>query len=207
MPILQKALNGEEVYFSNVLGMTELNGNSYTVASATDYTFELYGTDSTNYNTFGITVTKIGSGSPTIITLASAHGLSSMARVTFASTPSANVYLTTADLHVNAGLANNELNLATLNPNNGLNAPLTGQNLCSTNCGTMLGGEVSASPDAANYPFVIDLTESFTGVTRAGETGTLVQDLYVVQKKYLRIQYITFHQKYACQGMIYLKIR
>ena len=46
--------NGEQVHFRNVLGMVELNGNSYTVANATDYTFELFGTDTTNYNTFGI---------------------------------------------------------------------------------------------------------------------------------------------------------
>ena len=46
--------NGEQVHFRNVLGMVELNGNSYTVANATDYTFELFGTDTTNYNTFGL---------------------------------------------------------------------------------------------------------------------------------------------------------
>ena len=52
--------NGEQVHFRNVLGMVELNGNSYTVANATDYTFELFGTDTTNYNTFGVNVLSSG---------------------------------------------------------------------------------------------------------------------------------------------------
>ena len=44
--------NGQVVKFGGVGGMTELNGNTYTVANATTDTFELSGTNTTGFTTF-----------------------------------------------------------------------------------------------------------------------------------------------------------
>lgn len=44
--------NGETVTFASVGGMTELNGNTYTVAGRTDNTFQLQGIDSTAYGVY-----------------------------------------------------------------------------------------------------------------------------------------------------------
>jgi hypothetical protein len=44
--------NGDVVLFSSVGGMTQLNGNKYTVAGVTTDTFELLGTDTTLFGTF-----------------------------------------------------------------------------------------------------------------------------------------------------------
>ena len=44
--------NGDTVYINNVVGMTELNGNSYTVAGATTNTFELSATNSSAYTAY-----------------------------------------------------------------------------------------------------------------------------------------------------------
>lgn len=44
--------NGESVYIDNIVGMTELNGNTYTVANATATDFELSGIDSTAYTAY-----------------------------------------------------------------------------------------------------------------------------------------------------------
>jgi len=44
--------NGDTVYIDEVVGMTELNENSYTVANKTTNTFELSGTDSSAYTTY-----------------------------------------------------------------------------------------------------------------------------------------------------------
>lgn len=44
--------NGETVEINNVAGMSELNGNSYTVANATPTSFELQGIDSTGYTAY-----------------------------------------------------------------------------------------------------------------------------------------------------------
>lgn len=51
--------NGDVVYFESVGGMTELNGNNYTVASASTNTFALSGTDASAYTAYtsGGTVT------------------------------------------------------------------------------------------------------------------------------------------------------
>ena len=44
--------NGEQVTISNVVGMTELNGNTYTVANVTANDFELSGVDSTAFTAY-----------------------------------------------------------------------------------------------------------------------------------------------------------
>lgn len=44
--------NGQSVQITGVVGMTQLNGNSYTVANATADTFELSGIDSTAYGAY-----------------------------------------------------------------------------------------------------------------------------------------------------------
>ncbi|MHC4619835.1 MAG: hypothetical protein ACYTEQ_18970 [Planctomycetota bacterium] len=45
--------NGDEIYVSQVPGMTQLNGNTYTVANAGANTVELSGIDSTGYTAYG----------------------------------------------------------------------------------------------------------------------------------------------------------
>lgn len=45
-------VNGNVVYISDVAGMTQLNGNYYTVANKTTDTFQLQGVDSTSYDTY-----------------------------------------------------------------------------------------------------------------------------------------------------------
>ncbi len=44
--------NGDEVDIAGVVGMTELNGNTYTVANGTGTTFELSGTDTTGFTAY-----------------------------------------------------------------------------------------------------------------------------------------------------------
>lgn len=53
--------NGDKVKITSVGGMTEVNGNVYTVASAATDTFQLSGTDTTTYGTYtsGGTWTKV----------------------------------------------------------------------------------------------------------------------------------------------------
>uniref|UniRef100_A0A6M3X8J7 Putative tail tubular protein n=1 Tax=viral metagenome TaxID=1070528 RepID=A0A6M3X8J7_9ZZZZ len=45
-------INGQRVKITGVAGMTQLNGNIYTVANETDDTFQLSGTDSSAYTTY-----------------------------------------------------------------------------------------------------------------------------------------------------------
>lgn len=45
-------VNGQEVYIANVIGMTELNGRTFTVTSATANTFALSGINGTGYTTY-----------------------------------------------------------------------------------------------------------------------------------------------------------
>lgn len=45
-------VNGENVTITGVVGMTELNGNTYTIANVTSTTFELQGIDSTAYTAY-----------------------------------------------------------------------------------------------------------------------------------------------------------
>jgi ribosomal protein S11 len=44
--------DGDTVYINNVVGMTELNGNSYTVAGSTTDTFQLSATNSSAYTAY-----------------------------------------------------------------------------------------------------------------------------------------------------------
>jgi len=53
-------LNGDEITISGVVGMTELNGNTYTIANVSDDTFELSGTDSTAYTAYSSAGTAVG---------------------------------------------------------------------------------------------------------------------------------------------------
>lgn len=45
-------INGDKIYIDSVTGMTEVNGQSYTVANKTDDTVELSGIDSSGYTTY-----------------------------------------------------------------------------------------------------------------------------------------------------------
>lgn len=55
-------VNGESIFIQNVGGMTQLNGNTYTVANAATDTVELSGTDSSAYGVYtsGGNATKVG---------------------------------------------------------------------------------------------------------------------------------------------------
>lgn len=78
--------NGDVVKFAGVVGMTDLNGNTYTVANKADTTFQLSATNSTGYGTYGspATITAITKANPGVIT-ATAHGFSEGHVVWFAS--------------------------------------------------------------------------------------------------------------------------
>jgi hypothetical protein len=41
--------NGDNVYITNIVGMTPLNGRSFVIAGATTFTFQLFGEDGTGY--------------------------------------------------------------------------------------------------------------------------------------------------------------
>lgn len=68
-------VNGDVVKFTGVVGMTQLNSGTYTVANKTDTTFELSGTNSTAYGTYGspATITAITKANPGVVTAAT-HG-------------------------------------------------------------------------------------------------------------------------------------
>lgn len=54
--------NGDEVLISGVVGMTQLNGNTYTVAGVTANTFQLSGVDSTAYTAYSSGGTAVRTG-------------------------------------------------------------------------------------------------------------------------------------------------
>lgn len=81
--------NGDIVEIVGVVGMTELNGNLYTVAGATSTTFQLSGIDSTGYTAYSSagtinkypqppkaakSITAINNASPIQVTTAGTHG-------------------------------------------------------------------------------------------------------------------------------------
>jgi hypothetical protein len=79
--------NADSVKIAGVVGMTELNGNTYTVANKTDDTFELSGVNGTAYGTYGgtpKTVTDITKAAQAVVTSTS-HGLIAGQKVKFAS--------------------------------------------------------------------------------------------------------------------------
>lgn len=52
--------NGQEIYIANVLGMTELNDRTYTVANVATDTFELSGIDGTAYSAYASAGSAMG---------------------------------------------------------------------------------------------------------------------------------------------------
>jgi hypothetical protein len=80
--------NGHTVTFAFVGGMTQLNGNSYTIANATANTFELSGTDSSAYGVYTsggesrrlIPITGVTQANPAVVT-STAHGLTAGMKV------------------------------------------------------------------------------------------------------------------------------
>jgi Ubiquitin-activating enzyme E1 FCCH domain len=78
--------DGDSVKIAGVVGMTELNGNTYTVAGKTNDTFQLSGVNGTAYGAYGGTakaVTNITKAAQAVVTSAG-HGLSAGAKVKFA---------------------------------------------------------------------------------------------------------------------------
>ncbi len=77
--------NGDRVYISGVKGMTQVNGNVYTVAGKTTNTFQLSGTNSNSYNSFqsGSTprATKCQATNCEVVVTASNHGFANDAWV------------------------------------------------------------------------------------------------------------------------------
>ncbi|WGM37784.1 ubiquitin-activating E1 FCCH domain-containing protein [Caulobacter sp. NIBR1757] len=77
--------NGDRVYISGVKGMTQVNGNVYTVANKTTNSFQLSGTNSSNYNSFqtGNTprATKCQATDCEVVVTANGHGFANDAWV------------------------------------------------------------------------------------------------------------------------------
>lgn len=72
--------NGDEIYIDSVVGMTELNGNTYIVANKSTNTFELNDADGNNIDSTGFTAySSAGTAARTFIYLASAAAPSSSA--------------------------------------------------------------------------------------------------------------------------------
>ena len=78
-------VNGDRVYISGVSGMTQVNGNVYTVAGKTTNTFQLSGTNSGSYNTFSTSgtprVTKCQATNCELVVTSNAHGFANNAWV------------------------------------------------------------------------------------------------------------------------------
>lgn len=77
--------NGDRVYISGVNGMTQVNGNVYTVANKTTNTFQLSGTNSSNYNSYSSggtpRATKCQATNCELVVTATAHGFANDAWV------------------------------------------------------------------------------------------------------------------------------
>jgi Flp pilus assembly protein TadG len=71
-------VNGNRIYITNVSGMTNVNGNSYTVSGVTTNTFQLSGTNSSGYKTYksGGTAIKCQNSDCSIVITSSNHGFS-----------------------------------------------------------------------------------------------------------------------------------
>lgn len=78
-------VNGDRVYISGVNGMTSVNGNVYTVAGKTTNTFQLSGTNSSNYSSFSSggtpRVTKCQATNCEVVVTSTAHGFANDAWV------------------------------------------------------------------------------------------------------------------------------
>ncbi len=78
-------VNGDRVYISGVRGMTQVNGNVYTVAGKTTNTFQLSATNSSSYNSFqsGSTprATKCQATNCEVVVTANGHGFANDAWV------------------------------------------------------------------------------------------------------------------------------
>ena len=77
--------NGQLIYISGVVGMTQLNGNLYTIAGVTGTTFQLSGINSTGYTAYSsggvaspssVPMFTTTSGSALVVVTLQAHGLS-----------------------------------------------------------------------------------------------------------------------------------
>ncbi|MDB5561466.1 MAG: hypothetical protein JWN11_884 [Hyphomicrobiales bacterium] len=81
-------LTGDRVYIKNVSGMTQVNGNVYTVANATTNTFELQSVNGSNYNNAGSggTVTRCQATNCELVVTATSHGLANNDNVYIKST-------------------------------------------------------------------------------------------------------------------------
>ncbi len=69
--------NGDSIWITGVIGMTQINNQLYTVANATTNTYELSGANSTQYSAYitgGIAVNQTQSGSRQTIILSNAQG-------------------------------------------------------------------------------------------------------------------------------------
>lgn len=77
--------NGDRVYISGVRGMTQVNGNVYTVAGKTTNTFQLLGTNSSYYNSYSSggtpRATKCQATNCEVVVTASSHGFANDAWV------------------------------------------------------------------------------------------------------------------------------
>ncbi|MBI1400486.1 TadE/TadG family type IV pilus assembly protein [Hyphomonas sp.] len=75
--------NGDRVYISGVSGMTQVNGNVYTVAGATTNTFQLSGVKSSSYSTYkkNGTAEKCISDDCEVQVTAAGHGLTDNDRI------------------------------------------------------------------------------------------------------------------------------